>query len=1009
MKYWALLIALMVGCLPLTQALTLYIPQQVFSRTGEFTFQFNVTDSEQNPSSVLFEDSGQQVTFTPGDSLGASCTLGANNKWICQASSAVVPLASGFSQFRFGASASESASLKVVFDSIAPTISNIVARQSGQTVLISAQVTDSSLQQGVCSGLVSVSATHAGKIVGQQNISGCFIATEFSVAVQSLQGPRASIRISATDALGNTGSADTTVTIDTTPPTLTNVSVVSSDGVVLQGASASGQFAKIRFVSDAVSATGSVDGSDVILAKQGQFFESSEFIVTGGKPLSIKILASDFSANTKEFAQTIPISADEAPPIVESVTTSIVVQGVSYSGASGVLTAKIRENGALGAIYASFNGAFVQQATCVKKAVYECSWPLSHTQSQNVSVVLSGSDGANNVVQSNKNPSSDLSYWYVVDLTPPVVQSMSVKTDAGSGIVQSFGRAQVSAVVMDDSQLRMSGNFSVLGGSVDKSVCTASNCSLTSSPLGLGYASFQIPITFSDVVNNSITVLTDPITVLKTSNSTNITYFTSSVLVSPKGFESSSSTYVSQKGYAKISIGPQSGMGAAQVLRVGFSGLSSCKDARVNITGADARNYYSGAKISSVIDVSTIVLQFDVKAVPLKNASVALVCPITVTGRYQDTYIASEVKYVKIDFGTYELSVGTIGDNYQKELAKARQEIDDDIMTKLQTFKKLFDVASKLCRVFNAVTGIMHMLGISSSFTGKAAKATFPFGASLEMSASAYCVGSETAKDGVKLTLRTAAKAFCHFINCEWSLSGYLMSGLGVIDAKKGADSGWSWENGYNSAQSIIGDELFGSNRNTVSSTGSSGQQLSATKITTAESLAGLSKADANSNLVWAVLNLCIPAIFEHLEQAREIKCQYYSCLKNDVPKGVPKYACDAARDYAECKFVYGNLLNALPWVMLWNWITNFIKSIISNPFALAGALLTLGVCKTMCAPGAVGTPPHDVCLGLVAIAEVGALVSNVMAIINAFEGFSQAEKMSYCANLDSPSDGGSQ
>ena len=67
------------------------------------------------------------------------------------------------------------------------------------------------------------------------------------------------------------------------------------------------------------------------------------------------------------------------------------------------------------------------------------------------------------------------------------------------------------------------------------------------------------------------------------------------------------------------------------------------------------------------------------------------------------------------------------------------------------------------------------------------------------------------------------------------------------------------------------------------------------------------SPADIENNLILSSAFFCIPGILNGFEKLRQIDCNYANCMQ-DMQNGQTKDACDKARAYSKCKYVYGSV-----------------------------------------------------------------------------------------------------
>jgi len=102
------------------------------------------------------------------------------------------------------------------------------------------------------------------------------------------------------------------------------------------------------------------------------------------------------------------------------------------------------------------------------------------------------------------------------------------------------------------------------------------------------------------------------------------------------------------------------------------------------------------------------------------------------------------------------------------------------------------------------------------------------------------------------------------------------------------------------------------------------------------------------SSLPLSMLFLCIKGIITNLQSARIIECQYLGCLKDDVASGKPIQVCTMVRGYMQCKWVYGQLFQLIPFAAVFSQFAQAIDKALTNP-AAAVNMVTGIVCHYAC------------------------------------------------------------
>jgi hypothetical protein len=104
-------------------------------------------------------------------------------------------------------------------------------------------------------------------------------------------------------------------------------------------------------------------------------------------------------------------------------------------------------------------------------------------------------------------------------------------------------------------------------------------------------------------------------------------------------------------------------------------------------------------------------------------------------------------------------------------------------------------------------------------------------------------------------------------------------------------------------------------------------------------------------SIITSILFFCIPGIFYNLQKKRIVDCIYINCLK-ETKRGMPLSLCSAQRDYGTCKYFWGQIFNAIPFVS--TSIADFaqsIKKILSHPLEAMGWVIQQACSRTCKSP----------------------------------------------------------
>lgn len=910
----------------------------------------------------------------------------------------------------------DSKTIQLFIDRLAPQVQITAIEQIGSLVNVSYKVIDyagsvTPTDPTVCSGIKSISVGVAGKM----NVAKTFTTTEKNIcvytghyAIADLANGPSVIHVNATDWFDQQSQATSqSFTVDKTVPAIQSISV-KKNGVDARFFKDVLTEATLTFYTEQ-SAKKNVTFDGVSLTNIEQACSTCHVVlpdITVSKDYSIVIYVNDTYGNIETTTYTLSASKDDqsasltkifgsdSQPRLGSSNNTLLVQ-FTESG-SGFL----RENVSL-----KVGSASATKKSCAKVAEsnWQCAFDVavSTLADGEYEVSVTGSDDVGNAIAVGT-----ISRNITIDKSAPDVSNVSVRGVISSGtkdFLVTNGKASVSFNVSDRLAVKAFANFSnfTADGKLVTATCVSNYCTVNSptlvfaSPAGAR----QIWLNVTDELNNSIGVVTPEIMMYTLETNSSAEYFTHSLQISPGKIDRKAAEFASQVGYANVIV--SSPFGNSDVLS---SELVSCASfGESSGLQRDDMNYISEYEQLSSGSYNQTIIRFDFAAVPYENRSeIALECLIELTGRHETFFIPSETEKVYINFSLYNNTLGSIGESYDAELKAAIEDASSGIWGAIDTLKEILGWAQKLCQIFyliqtlNLVMGsVFHALGVLAHtllpnfFTAPAAVAvdTADMGA---------CAAANIFESAFDLGFMQPLSYACQFISCKFSVTGGLI-GMGEEGFMAGAQN--SVQSRIFSTDSNV--ELLGDTAHEFANAGTK-QTPSAGKKKgefSSSDLLGFEHVDSNNNLIWAIANLCIPAIIKHLDNARQIKCRYAICLHDDVPNGVPKETCDQLRDYAECVWLYGNLLGAV--LGLLDMIASLVQAIISNPIML-GLVIIAGACLVGCSKKFSITMLHTPCKYFYTAVKVLSLAQALLGIGDVFKSLKGDDGANdYCSQME--------
>ncbi|MBU0536509.1 MAG: hypothetical protein KKE20_06070 [Nanoarchaeota archaeon] len=335
-------------------------------------------------------------------------------------------------------------------------------------------------------------------------------------------------------------------------------------------------------------------------------------------------------------------------------------------------------------------------------------------------------------------------------------------------------------------------------------------------------------------------------------------------------------------------------------------------------------------------------------------------------------------------------SIGELGKQIENEI----DEVENGPLIKIGNW---IDTAAKLLQTAEFLCNIIYTLQGFAGATHLAAAAVAPLeGGPFDFVARALNGLSWVGEKIEKVLGWQGLSLFCAFVSCSFGQCASSVKDGKVVDGPKadkwyckpynaiiGKASVWVGNSGVGNAMGKLASQDFIS--------GLYPEKLLQTReMTPADAKAAADKnaqAGINSvfgnpknSLILSFLTLCIPGIIMNLKKARDIECQYLLCLKQQIPAGVPAFACTKMRSYQWCLFVWGEFFNIFPFTAFIKSFMSQITSILTDPGVIIGLLF-----NALCNYGPVSVQ---------ALCRLSDLAKSIQQILDLFEQMSNAEDM---------------
>lgn len=681
------------------------------------------------------------------------------------------------------------------------------------------------------------------------------------------------------------------------------------------------------------------------------------------KAPSIKVYGMDNAGNkiTPAAVAAQQIVYDLTGPVINAIRTSRgQLNGQWLVGRNVTFIADVAENaGNLqnNKIYLDLSGlglGVLQADNCT--GTYTCYWfnkqinKPTGTEATVSATTESQDDLANHAAAAK-------SITVKVDNSP--VQVIKIQINAAHGAIVIPGanytvrgdKLSVVANVSDLSQVTAYANFSKVistDGYVPAACSFVSGtqwqCLWDTSPIDKsGPFSAPVYFTFVDFVGNRYTV-SRIVTVQGIKNETNPNYWSSDVKCSPSMIDRQVTSLIEQRIYCDVHL--TSSASNAQTLSIS---LGSCQSVYNN-----SLDYVSSVGLLNDIAGSTDpYLKIALKTTAMKISRLEFNCPLSIMSRIgtsQGAYIVQnpEVENVTIQVLFYNLPLGEFTSEAQQKI----EDIKNNAIVKMKligTLQKLLTFARTLCNVIKVFQDLVDALNKIS--TGLSLTSWLGMGTTTAASTAAKKT-TDTTENTQEGLIKTLGK-FCDYVRCKKTLWG------GWYAGEKDKVTGEK-----NSVWNLFGNSALAKKQFSYTEKLGFGQMW---------------PENPSDSIVLSLATGCIPGIIDGLQKWRQIQCNYGVCLRDSTKQSIPLKACEDQKSYLECKFIFGEIFQIIPFAGFFKGLLQKFYSIISDPIGLI-----FGLTSVICSP-LVWTegPAHPICILQKQITKYLNLIGDIIGVID--------------------------
>lgn len=875
----------------------------------------------------------------------------------------------------------------VVADGSAPQITNVHIRQSGPEVLVIVVIDEA---PDACVGLHKLEffdattgtklktlegatlESQAGSICGQNTISE-------TVAIGGAVTAPKTVRVVAFDRLNHSVSVNSnSIVFDrVTPNILENTFKVGDFSRFVPSGTLTAPVS-IQVVEDqnllfasATSAALSMQNEQVTCTKTNHANNTFTCVwpsrqVNVAQSVSAVITASDGSNNQTKTVS-VSFEVDSTAPVVDSFGTVHTFNGVNFARrAANNFTARFTEaQSGLNASNVLANFAEINRAlgtrrpadscTEVSAGQWTCVWANINANNPGTVFLVEARDNVGNRATALPGAAVEL------DVTPPVIGAIDIVALAGTTgearteVFQSRDVLRVTFDVTEANGVSGSADISdtVSNGGIVPASCTlkagTSNtftCTLTTPEIKSGFdPEASIKIIAEDTAGNKADA-TARFEILGTDvDTTNPDFWSKGkVTCSPNGLDVNTLKLASQRVFCSVPFKT-----GADVRMLGSS-LVGC----TGPTDKLSRSFL----INNFADSTTPLLVFEFVPFEEQIDKLEFECTLrlrTIRGNLVIQQPEEESVNVTVPFFVtpFDKELSEIED----EIDDAKDEVESGFFGVIGILNTIVKYAKLICQTL-ALLDKLRIIWNNMNFSMETLRSNpLTIATAIATCETAEQVGSSTEYLGFE-----PLKIFCDVVSCKKST-------LSIFSDT--ADGWWS--------TNVIGNyQAVG-----TLGLGTPADRQQAFKAVT----------DPYDSLPSALVNLCLPAIVYNLDKLRQIECRYISCLENEVKSGVATIeSCREMQDFLECKYMWGNIFQALPFVSLIDGILNKVKAILSDPIGLLRLVSTL-LCGNLCIATNTGTVACNVVSWLFAAAD---LYQDIAAILKGFKTINQ----DYCSQV---------
>ncbi len=876
--------------------------------------------------------------------------------------------------FKRDGSVSDTQSTTLSFDSSAPTMSNIIVKQEGENILVRFTIKD---EPQACSGLKKISFSegitelkaYEGADLPQECQSAVFEKSfQFSSATAGMK----TITIKAADKLGNERSVPAQFFYDNTKPSInaSSFAIGNFRNFVPRGQVTAGFSVNVVEERTTLNAELTIP----LLQINNEFTSCTKtepakniFVcawpargVELGQPFSVTITARDGGNNTDTQTISTGFTPDTAKPAVDFFGTQrqfAAIHFTTLNNATIVARFTERESGMntvrVAADLSELNPRYSRQARaqeCINTGTqWECFW-RGLTIAPNPDLtrtvrLVQAEDNVGNIADSL--PTVDIT----VDIVAPNISEITwrpVGQTEGRDVAQSGDNIQAEFTILEKNGLSIieadtsgivsnggmvNGNCALKPQSTDTYGCSL----FIAERIKSGHSFGTVKISAQDTAGNRAQHELS-IEIFGTADETTADFWErDKVSCSPKGLDVNVMNLAPQRVFCSVGLKTN-----AQDIELLSARLTDCTDPDHRLNRQEVINNFRGSTNPG------IVLEFQQFEAESQNFSTQCTLRLQ-TKRGNQVVQQTEDEQVNITVPFFETRFDNALSTIEERIEDAKDEAENDLFKTVGVLNDILTTVRVICGSAPLLIVLLRALDITTEASDHARDVppTIPLAVGM-------------CEQDQETEARTNDQAdylqvLCTIASCD----GKAYAKTGVLKAY----GDWQkavldWYNWWSQKKAL-----------------------------------GVPAKSLYDNAVLSVVGICLPGIIYNVDKYRQIQCRYIYCLENEVKNGVATIeSCRELKDYQECKYVFGELFQIIPFAGAIDQLMQKLKSTLTDPVGIALTAIAR-VCGIFCTGSGKST---TICNFIAFLMLLTSLVNSFMSAFNTYETISN----DYCSQV---------